>query len=243
MNTEINNIIISDKQEHLRTITEDIVIQSKKLSHILEERDGVISRISDMKKELALAESKCNNVYSNIANLESKKEEILKQIQYKKDELSLIVKDIVDNKNVLNLTIEDLNNSISIAKNKLNTLISLKESISKEINDLKIKYDSDVEYYNSKQEKISLLKQEYEELKNTKNDFYNFFELEKKHKMDELSSLEKELNNAIEIIKNPMEALNKRESDFEKKERNFEILVSRFRKEFKKLHPDLNPVI
>lgn len=243
MNTEINDIVISDKKEHLRIITEDIVIQSSKLSHILQERDGIISDIKDKQDELLIIENKCKNVYDNIINLESIKEKLNQEISDKNKEIDIVKQDILKNKDTLNRTITDLNNSTEIARKELNILISLKESIIKDIYDLKARYDSDVEYYKSKQEKVSSIKKEYEELKNIKQDFCNSFELEKKNKLSELKALDVELSNALEIIKNPIQSLNNRESILDKRERNFEILVSRFRKEFKKLHPDLNPVI
>lgn len=81
---------------------------------------------------------------------------------------------------------------------------------------------------------------------NQQEESNKFIALKKKEIVELLENkyaIEQEIELAKQKILLPQQLLDDRIDEFEKREKNLTILINRFRKEFKKLHPDQNPAI
>lgn len=245
--TGITKIKIDDSKEHLRVILSEIDIQSKQLGDILKKIEDTNTELESKKETISKYSEYHNNLISEVDNkltvLSTREEKINKEsslLDSKKieieDQLNLIRRDIEKSK-------KEQEQSISSHLSQLQILTETLTMLNVNVKNIEKKISTTDSLLMEKETYLSELNNEItkkEEEKNTLLISYDRFVKDSEGKMEVI-------RNNIEIekskIENPMKLLAETDIQTKKKQRNLDILIARFRKEFKKLHPDLDPQI
>ena len=212
------NILVSKKVK----LEQDI----EKLTLISQQKEKEIHDFLDKSKDLKIS---LNNKVIDTENFVKESEQRI--VQNKKELLKILL---------------DIDNITT----KYNTFCSLKE---KEVSELLVKVKMLELEESSSIKKLDSIMDEIAEkisLRNQISDEIIKFNTEQsdvlikisdkiKEKNKELSKIEETILEEKDKIKMPLESLALAELKLKKKEDNLNILIARFRKEFKKLHPDL----
>jgi chromosome segregation ATPase len=200
-------------------LTTQIVDKTKELDSLFETEVKIKLEIEHKERELL----------SERANLEADKKEFKadKEAELKR------VKELRDNLQVeilkANHEIEDLNEKHSEATREMTRLQAHVSMLEDQVAIL--------------EDKKSTLDEEVVDLEKSIETTRLAHSQERNQLLQELDNLKVLVNEEVEKIKNPTKNLEARENELDRREKNFLILVNRFRREFVKLHPGQHPVI
>jgi rRNA maturation protein Rpf1 len=246
-NTGIIQIKSADAKEHLRITLDEVRAQNKILNLILKKKEDTELYISNKLEQFA-KDAEYNAVVIQDTNARLKKidtrerEIILKSVELDekkekiKSELDSLKAKILDVSTKFNQNLSIYNDEITSKKEDLKELDVSIYSLSKKESKL-------IELVDELSSKLDLLEKTIYEKKEEKekilNDLSSFVTQSKKEK----DKINKEIQEERNKITNPMKLLAESDLYIKKKQRNLDILIDRFRKEFKKLHPTLEPKI
>jgi len=239
----LKDLSISDKEEHLRLILLEIDTQNKVLSNILSDKDFNLEIINSLKKQILLLESEINKLDNNILEKEKKLNEIETSYEETLNKKKKISSDIVVLEKKLKKLVNEFNENITIYEQRIDFLKEEYKNINTEIIRLTNIITEKEDYILQKdikikalQEESDLIKKDIDNIKRDRNLFISRFNNER----DELII---EIDKARNSILRPMQLLAETNQTVESRERNLGVLIKRFRKEFKKMHPNQEPKI
>lgn len=231
----------------LNVIKVNIQVANDELSGLLSTKETIESELGSLKEEsvrISELNAKADKDREDKDSaLEAKRiafEQSVDEFNNKKADFDNYVseknKEIDDKKTNLESTIINLNDTINKLEDSKSKLESYIDSLEKQVE--------------SNKEEISLLISEKNtidsELAKAKDEYTSFINNSKKEKEiyeSELESVKQKVQEEKDKIKLPFELHNQRVAEFERRERNFKILFTRFKKEFKRVYPNQEPNI
>lgn len=245
--TRLQSIKIADSVEHLRIITDEVRIQNDTLNKLLSEKKRILDDISNAELKLIEIKRESSSIMDEASKLlkiakdkeisvSDKESKIIILKKETEDYLSSKEKEIEDKKNYANSFIEiirkesdSLIKSVSLMKEEKLSLESLLKSMERNISEATRELKTvDLEVFKKKEELAKLI-QELDSFVASSN--------EKRKLINEEIEAEKKK------VEKPLQMLIEKEVEIKRKDGNLKTLVARFKKEFKKLHPDLDPKI
>lgn len=248
MNTSgIIEIKIADSKEHLRVISDEVHIQNEilnsKLSKIKELDEQIEARQKEL-EEIAIKNiSITADTDSKLTILADKQNKYLEQERYI---VKLVEDSGVELKKISDETIKtkkDYDYNLSCYIEEVKKLGEELVSKTKEIDNLNTKIEELSSILDIKSKELTQLENDTKKKEEEKDRLLKEHDRFVKESAAQKSNILLEIENEKSKISNPMKLLSESNHYLDKKKRNLDILIARFRKEFKKLHPDLDPQI
>jgi len=240
-------IKLNNFKEHRKIILSNLKDANLELTKILAERDILEVAVNKIKKNL-LSESEKVSLLRGIAveisrTIDNQILEIEQNKKLHKEEITSFVYNVEILKDVetqLKAKINSLGKELELLVEKTNLQ---KNSIDKVIESkyiIKAELDNDIVNLDNTRHELFL---EITELEHKKNNEIKDLDKSISKAREDYELVLQKVNDEREKVKLPLESLDAREKEIERKEHNLQILTMRFKKEFKKLHPDLEPKI
>ncbi len=219
------------------------------------------SELLNIQQEIEKSNFQLGEIKNNIAEILKYKEEVLLEIESEKKSLDEFKKQIekqkeyLDNeKKMFDIFVRKESQKIESIQNKLsleiNEHVSVLDKIEKDKNNKQKELDRINESIDENSKKVESLKKAFTEMENLYSSSVDIYSINMPKMTKALKEKEEEYKNLIAEIEDirqktadPYKKLEAREKLVEIKERNLNLYISRFRKEFKKLHPNLEPKI
>lgn len=240
-------IKIDNFREHLKVLKRDIDIANKTLSEILKKNKESIETSQKNLNDLAILsaskKAEVDNLIGEIKIRNKDADDRDNKLTIRENKIKEENKKLEDSLTLYSEKINKLNAEESVLTHDIKLLQTSKDEIIADLESAKSKLeeilDESAEAMNRKYTiEKSLKEMEAKMEKQTKE-----IQLSISEKMVELSKIEEKILDEKEKIVLPKRNLELLRDEIDKKQNNLNILVARFRKEFKKLHPDLEPKI
>lgn len=244
MNTpRILEVKIADEQERLRIILEDIRLNKEilkstvdKNNELQEAIDKKTSEFNSLVERNIIVSQDTETRLKNLSDKELLIDKKSKDIDSKLDSLELA---LVSTKDEIKKRIDIFDKQYDMYQESLSTLKLKLEKIQKEIEsqtETQKTLTSDIKEKNDILVSITdKIKEKENERDILQNDFNRFV----KEKDIEKSNILLEIKIEKDKIQKPMELLAEANFFIDRKKKNLDTLIARFRKEFGKLHPEL----
>lgn len=238
---------LDDAKEHLRIIKNELNVASNELS-------SVLSELNDAREELANVMSKASadkiravsmlkeaNERLAIADqreleIQEHEKEVRKQEQNFKDKKVEKEKELREIETQHQRYLAELSNEIEDQEDERNRLSLITFSMEEGIEELEDKRSKILDETRKIEAEEKLVR---ESMLQSQKEYNRFLE----QKQAESDAIVAEINSNKDKIAMPLQKLALEEFRLDKKKRNLDILIKRFRKEFKKLHPNIEPKI
>lgn len=230
--------------EHLRILEKNIIIVNDTISKLLLDKKNLSKKLAELEDtyskkcvelEKTLTETKNSVIHSDNKILDAQKIMIESNKVVKSNEQSVLnlkerISELENEYNALKLRGDASIRNMEIERERLLNEI---ESAKARLDDIMDEVAERISIRNNTQDEITKFKLE-------QTDLLLDVSAKLKEKTKELTRLDKVISEEKDKIKMPLESLHKREIELHNREVNLSILIERFRKEFKKLHPNLD---
>lgn len=248
MNLEaLKKVKTANAEEHLRVVLQDVNIANNELNKILnsisnaqEILKSYNDRIEGKSKEFAQISIQCDETLNRTKLIESK---VIKA----NEDLVAKQREFDKGKETRLFVIKELDKKINQITNDYKLLVIGFENSIKEkrelIDKLESKYQLLVKDVNSSALELAKLNNEIQKTKEEKSILENELNRFVANSSKQREEIEKKIALELSTVENPRKLLKERETEVARRERDVGILIRRFRKEFGKLHPTLDPQI
>lgn len=240
-------IILDDYKAQLNTIKKNIQIANDEMVSILskkaeaeEDYDQVLSDIKIADNKLSLTLSRCEEENQKIETRKSKLSIAEDELSQKISSFDVYIKQEQDKLDKLakdkQKEISNLDSQIADRQNQLINIESEIDKLNVHIEDLELSKRSLIKTIDSTEKQFNKDMKEFDSITKDKIKKIKILEVE-------LGELETKLNFEVDKVKEPRKLLELREQELDKREANLRVLITRFKKEFKKIHPNQDPII
>lgn len=248
MNLEaLKKVKTANAEEHLKVVLQDVNIANNELTKIL-------SSIANAQEILKSYNDRIEDKSKEFARISIEADEIIKRAKFSETKIIEANEDLTRKQNAFDsekqariLTLDILDKKIKEASQYYDGAIldyeKQLESKRVEIQDLETELSFLVEDIEDGSIELKNIRNEIEEKKKEKEVLENEFNRFVANSKKEREEIQNKIKEELLIVENPRKLINQREIEVSRRERDVWILIKRFRKEFVKLHPTLDPKI